>query len=115
MAAPAVAVVAVLVVDLALDWALRPVAAAAVLPVLVELAADLARQLLRVQALLQVVAVLVPDLVPGAVVAVPVVELPLSRHSSSAAMARLTIWLQPPYDPVPRSRWPPKGRPCPLR
>jgi len=114
LAAPAAAVVAVLVVDLAL----RPVAAAAVLPVLpvlVELAADLARQLLRVQALLQVVAVLVPDLVPGAVVAVPVVELPLSRHSSSAAMARLTIWPQPPYDPVPRSRWPPKGRPCPLR
>ena len=115
MAAPAVAVVAVLVVDLAL----RPVAAAAVLPVLVELAADLAgladKPLLLAQALLQVVAVLVPDLVPGAVVAVPVVELPLSRHSSSAAMARLTIWLQPPYDPVPRSRWPPKGRPCPLR
>ena len=120
LAAPAGAVVAVLAV-LVVDLALRPVEAAAVLPVLpvlrvlVELAADLARQLLRVQALLQVVAVLVPDLVSGAVVAVPVVELPLSRHSSSAAMARLTIWPQPPYDPVPRSRWPPKGRPCPLR
>ena len=100
MAAPAAVV--------ALDWALRPVADAVLLLVLAELVVDLAHKpLLLAPALLQVAAVLV------SVRAVVVVELPLSRHSSSAAMARITIWPPPPYDPAPRSRWPPKGRPCP--
>ena len=90
LAAPA-AVVALL--------ALRPVAAAVVLLVLQDLAANLAHKpLLLAQALLQVVAVLVPLL---AVAAVPV-ELPRSRRSSSAAMARITTWPPPPYDPVLR-------------
>jgi len=105
LAVPAAAVV----VDLALDWVLRRVAAAEVLRLLrvllvllLELAADLAHKpLLLAQVLLQVEAVLVPLL---AVVAVPVVELPLNRHSSSAAMARITTSPPPPYDPVPRSR-----------
>ena len=104
LAVPAAAVVAV---DLVLDWALHPVAAAVVLlavllelgadpeqdlplpALLLELAVDPAdKPLLLAQALLQVVAVLVPDLAPapGGVA----VELLLSRQSSSAAMARIT-------------------------
>ena len=106
MAAPAAAVEAVLLAP-------RPAAVVAVLLVLrpvllvLELAADLAHKpLLLAQAVLQVVAVLVR------LVAVPV-ELLLSRQSPSAAMARISTSPPPPYDPVQRSRWPPKGRPCP--
>ena len=37
----------------------------------------------------------------------------LSRQSFSAAMARSFPSPEPPtYEPVRRSRWPPKGRPC---
>ena len=44
--------------------------------------------------------------------AVPV-ELPLSRQSFSAAMAGSTPKPRATYEPVPRSKWPRKGRPSP--